>query len=275
MKRIVISLLLLAVTVMMVSLDAEAQAKKKKSTPAPAPAATQPQPAPPPTVHQLIVNSFVSDPDLTTHLVITDLDGTSPTVHIQFYDENGTILYDKYEILAQFGKINYDMYKVLGEKKAAGTVRAESPTGRIVGQYWQFYNDPEKHGLNVALPASNGDGFSKLLCEHFGSVPDITSTLVIANTERDKPTIVNIKFYDDEGTILAMIRKVISPNGHISVPIHDTLKDALKDSFKETLVGVVYVDAEGGQHITGEYWERSDSQHYQIALPMEGTQKTR
>jgi len=269
-ERVCNALVLFALVALLVAAESNASAQSKRKQKSRPLGQTQQSAKAEPAkqaVHRLIVNSFISDPELETHLVITDLDGASPTVHIQFYDENGVLLYDKYELLNAFGKINYDIYKVLGERKAAGTIRVESATGRIVGQYWQFYRDINKAQFDVALPASNGDGYTKLLCQHFGSVPDINSWLVIANAERDKPTVVNIKFYDDAGTIITMLRKVINPNGNIRIPIYETLKT--------TQLGVIYVDAEEDHHITGEYWERSDTKGFQIALPMDGTSKTR
>jgi len=215
----------------------------------------------------LIINRFVSDPELRTYLVVTDAEGVGVKIRIQIYDEDGRLKYDKYEILNPFGKINIDPSLCVNNEKMNGSIRVFSEEGKIVGQYWQFYKKLELGYKNTAIAAADGKGFTKILCQHFVSDPSIETYIVVSNVEKDKPAVVNIKYYDNNGAIISIQRKVIQPNGCISA-----------EPFKDTNVkttGVAVVDSEMGIKITGEYWQCAPSENYQIALPMEGITRYR
>ena len=215
----------------------------------------------------LIINRFVSDPTLETHLVVTDAEGVGVKIRIQIYDEDGKLKYDKYEILNPFGKINIDPHGCVNGEKMIGTIRIFSEEGKIVGQYWQFYKTKELGYKNTAIAAANGRGFTKILCQHFVSDPAVETYIVVSNVEKDKPAVVNIKYYDNNGAIILVQRKVIQPNGSISV-------EPYKDTNVKT-TGVAVVDSEMGIRITGEYWQHAASEKYQVALPMEGITRYR
>lgn len=215
----------------------------------------------------LIINRFVSDPNLETHLVVTDAEGVGVKIRVQIYDEDGNLKYDKYEILNPFGKINIDPHGCVNGEKMIGSIRVFSEEGKIVGQYWQFYKGKNMGYKNTAIPAADGKGFTKILCQHFVSDPSIEAYIVVSNVEKDKPAVINIKYYDDKGAIIAIQRKVIQPNGCFSAePYKDT---------KVITTGVAVVESEMGIKITGEYWQHSPNEQYQVALPMEGITRYR
>jgi hypothetical protein len=221
---------------------------------------------PPPKENKLIMNHFVSDPALSTHLVVTDVDGNGTTIKVEIYDKDGKLQYSKYEILSPFGKLNADPCDYVKQVPMEGTIRVTSQGGRIAGQYWQFYKSAEDFSQNVAIPAGDGIGFEHLVCQHFGSFPNIETFLVIANVGHDKPAVINIKYDTDAGSIVAMERQIIQPGGVVYIEPYKKLQ---KD-----MTGVVYIDTEDGAKVTGEYWERVQKQ-YQIALPVDGLAKER
>jgi hypothetical protein len=241
--------------------DAFAQKKKKKSTPV-APTEQTPASTPVSKESSLIINKFVSDPKLSTYLVITDAEGVGAKIRIQIYNEDGKMRYDKYEILNPFGKLNLNPYKLVNGELMNGSIRIFTEDGKIVGQYWQFYNGQDQGYKNVAIAAYDGKGFTKILCQHFVSDPSIESYIIVSNVEKDKPTVINVKYYDNEGAIIVIQRKVLQPSGCISI---EPYKDINK-----TINGVAVVESEMDNRIAGEYWQLSTGEKYQVALPMEG-----
>ena len=220
------------------------------------------EPEPNPNETFLIINRFVSDPELETHLIVTDAEGIGVKIKIQIYDEDGNLKYDKYEILNPFGKINIDPHHCVNGEKMVGNIRVFSDEGKVVGQYWQFYKTAELGYKNIAISASDGKGFTKVLCQHFVSNPDVEAYIVVSNIEDDKPAVVNVKYYDDEGSNISVKRKVIQPNGSIYAEPYKDIEMVIN--------GIVVVESEMGVKITGDYWQHSFNEKYQIALQMEG-----
>jgi hypothetical protein len=239
-------------------------AQKKTTTKTTTTKATTPASKP-----RLIINHFVSDPDeIEPILVVTDVDGVGPIIRINVYDADGKLQYDKSEVLSPFGKINVNAGEYVKHAKMNGTIRIESNGGKIAGQYWQFYKGEDKGYKDVAMPAGDGTGFTKLIVQHFVSHPGVVeSYLVVANAEKDKPTVINVKYYDDQGKIAGTERKIVQPNGKI---IFEPAKGVNKQ-----MTGVAYIETEGGNKITGEYWQNEEGKKYQIVLPLEGITKTR
>jgi hypothetical protein len=235
--------------------------KKKKKIVQPV-TTEQNQPVPVLKDSYLIINRFVSDPKLSTYLVITDAEGVGAKVRIQIYNEDGKLRYDKYEILNPFGKMNLNPFKLVNGEQMIGSIRAFSEDGKIVGQYWQFYNEQDQGYKNVAIAAADGKGYTKILCQHFVSDPSIESFIMVSNVEKEKPTVINVKYYDNDGAIITIQRKVLQPNGCLSI---EPFKDINK-----TINGVAVVESEMDTKIAGEYWQLSVKEKYQVALPMEG-----
>jgi len=256
-----------AVVFFIVTAVSNAQTKKSKGKTTTQHSTQSTEVTPPPRENKLIINHFVSDPALSTHLVVTDVDGNGTTIKVEIYDRDGKLLYGpKYEILNPFGKFNADPGEYVKQAEMTGTIRISSERGHIAGQYWQFYKSSEDYNQNVAIPAGDGNGFEQLVCQHFGSFPNIETYLVIANVQQDKPAIINIKYYTDAGSIVAADRQIIQPNGVIYIEPYKKLQ--------KEMTGVVYIETEGGAKVTGEYWERVQKQ-YQIALPLDGLAKQR
>jgi len=225
----------------------------------------------------LIVNNFISDPDaLETHLVITDVDGVGPNVKVSIYNEDGRLIYERFETLHAFGKLNYNPADYLTQyqfgfnqnPKFRGTIRVTSDGGNIAGQYWQFYKKEGMGYMNTAVPAAEGQGYDKLVCQHFVSDKKIDAELVLANAMSTRPTTVMVKFYSDEGGITSSKKVVIQPNGIVRI-------NPYKATHGLRMTGTAYVEVIGKGKITGEYWQASQSEKYQVALPLEGVTKIR
>lgn len=212
---------------------------------------------------QLVVNYFDSDPDeYETHLVITDVEGAGPVVNILVYDDKGELLDQQFYFLPIFGKVNYNPADRIGNRKFKGTIRIQSDGGNVAAQYWQFYKHSEKTPFNTAIPASDGEGSTALLVQHFVSDPNIDSQLVLVNPASDSSVTVAVTFYLDTGKQLTRDRHEIPPNGSIFLDPFEENEGLIK-------TGVAYCEVLRGGKITGEYWQASPGEQYQISLPME------
>lgn len=225
----------------------------------------------------LVINRFVSDPDnIETHVVITDVDGVGPNLKITIYNEEGRLVYERYETLNAFGKINYDPLTYLNayqhgynqDPKFTGTVRIESDGGNIVGQYWEKYRNENQSYLNIAVPAADGKGYDKLVCQHFVSDKSVKSQIIVSNVAMARPTTINVKFYSDHGGLVGVEKRVIPANGAVSINPYKSLKAV-------QMTGTAYIAVVGAGKITGEYWQASEPEKYQVALPLEGVTKIR
>ncbi len=183
LRNIVVFLILLFIVVSSIEV-AFSQQKKKKKTKETTKVEEVKEVLPVTKESYLIINRFVSDPNLETHLVVTDAEGVGVKIRVQIYDEDGNLKYDKYEILNPFGKINIDPHGCVNGEKMIGSIRVFSEEGKIVGQYWQFYKGKNMGYKNTAIPAADGKGFTKILCQHFVSDPTIEAYIVVSNVER-------------------------------------------------------------------------------------------
>ena len=226
---------------------------------------------------KLIINNFASDPEESeTHVVISDVDGIGPNIKISIFTEDGRLVYERYETLNAFGKINYNPLTYLNayqhgynqHPKFNGTLRIESDGGNIIGQYWEMRKDKKKSYLNVAVPAADGEGYDKLVCQHFVSDKTIDAGIVVSNAETNRPVTINVKMYSDDGGLVATEQFIIQANGIVRI-----------DPFKVTkgvrMTGTAYMVVVGAGKITGEYWQASPGEKYQVALPLEGVTKIR
>lgn len=210
---------------------------------------------------QLIINHFVSDPEVIEgHLVISDVNGKGGTVNIAVFDQQGNLAGKAAETIPAGGKLNVNAEKYVLGKKMVGTMRITSTTD-VAGQYWQFYKNPALGWKNIAVPAAVGPGATKLVCQHFVADPTIESYIVVADAEGMGPT-VYVEFYSDAGELAGQTKIDIPKFGKFSIqPL------ALVGNKKMT--GVAYIQTEGGK-ITGEYWQVSEREKYQVAHAMPG-----
>lgn len=229
------------------------------------------------TGQKLIINNFVSDPaNIETHVVISDVDGIGPNIRISIYSEDGRLIYERYERLNPFGKLNYNPLTYLHAYQHGfnqnpvftGTLRIESDGGNLIGQYWEMRKDKKKGFMDIAVPAANGEGYDKLVCQHFVSDKNIESAMIIANAETNRPVTVNVKFYSDNGGMVAQDTYIIQQNGIVRI-------NPFKATKGTKMTGTAYVVVVGAGKITGEYWQGSPQERYQIALPLEGVSKIR
>jgi len=227
--------------------------------------------------NNLVISRFMSDPDnIETHVVISDVDGVGPNLKISIYNEEGRLVYERYETLNAFGKINYNPLTHLNayqhgynqNPKFVGTVRIESDGGLITGQYWERYKQADRSFMNIAVPAGDGVGFDKLVCQHFVSDRTVDSRLIISNNEPARPVTIDVRFYSDHGGLVGTEKRVIPGNGVITVQPHRALRGV-------QMTGTAYVSVVGAGKITGEYWQTVEKEKYQIALPLEGVTKIR
>jgi hypothetical protein len=212
---------------------------------------------------QLVVNSFIADTArYETHLVITDVEGSGSLVDVMAYDDGGTLRFERSYVLPIFGKLNFDPSLELDSLPFVGSIRIQSDGGNVAAQYWRFYRDPERAPWNTALPAADAEGARALLCQHFVAAPGIDARLVLVNPNADSSVIVSVTFYLDRGKQLTRDKHVIPPNGAISLDPYVENEGLIR-------TGVAYVEVVSGGRITGEYWQASDAEQYQVSLPME------
>ena len=210
----------------------------------------------------LIINHFVCDPAVIEgHVVVADVDGSGGTVNMNFYDQGGSLVGKATESVPSMGKINVNPEKYIGSKKMIGTIRISSSQA-IAGQYWQFYKDSKLGWKNIAVPAAVTPGATKLVCQHFVSDPSIESYIVVADAD-GKGSTVYVELYSDNGELAGQTLVNIPANGKTSIQPYDLVG-------KKKMTGVAYVQTDGGR-ITGEYWQVSTKEKYQVAHAMQGS----
>ena len=207
-----------------------------------------------------IINHFVNDPSvIDPYLVITDVEGNGPIVTMKFYDNDGKLIGEGKELLQPFGKLNLNAGKYVS-KVANGTIHLASQGGNIVAEYWQFYKNAAESWKNTTTVGQDAAGFTKLVCPHFVSDPDVEVYLVLANPD-GKDAIVNVVFHDDNGREVGKARELVKANGKIALQPWSIVKT------KAT--GVAFITAQGGT-ITADYWQAEKAKSYQIATPVAG-----
>lgn len=212
---------------------------------------------------QLVVNYFEADPDMfETHLVITDHEGTGSVVNVLLHDTDGTLIADQSYFLPVFGKVNYNPAEQIGTKKFRGTIRIYSDGGNVSAQYWQFYRNPARSAFNTAIPASDANGSRALLCQHFVAAPGIAAQLVLVNPAADSSVTVSVTFYLDHGKQLTRDKHIIPANGMLAL-------DPYVENEGLHRTGLVYCEVIGAGRITGEYWQSSQTERYQVSLPLD------
>lgn len=212
---------------------------------------------------QLVVNYFEADPDVfDTHLVITDHEGSGSVVNVLLYNMDGSLIAAQSFFLPIFGKVNYNPAHDLGGRKFKGTIRIYSDGGNVSAQYWQFYNNPDRSVFNTAIPAGDAHGSKALLCQHFVSAPDIGAHLVLVNPAADSAVTVAVTFYLDRGKQLSRDKHSIPPNGMLELNPYTENEGLIK-------TGLAYCEVVGEGRITGEYWQSSEAERYQVSLPLD------
>ncbi len=212
---------------------------------------------------QLIVNYFEADPEMfETHLVITDHEGSGSVVNVLLHDLDGALVSAQSFFLPIFGKVNYNPVDDLGGRKFKGTIRIYSDGGNVSAQYWQFYKNPDRSIFNTAIPASDAHGSKALLCQHFVSAPDIGARLVLVNPAADSAVTVAVTFYLDRGKQLTRDKHSIPPNGMLELNPYVENEGLIK-------TGLAYCEVIGEGSVTGEYWQSSEAERYQVALPLD------
>jgi hypothetical protein len=212
---------------------------------------------------QLVVNYFDSDPaEYETHLVITDVEGSGSVVNVLVYDNDGSLLDQQSYFLPIFGKVNYNPADRLQQRKFKGTIRIVSDGGNVAAQYWQFYRKAERMPFNTAIPVSDGEGAQAVLVQHFVADPGIDAKIVLSNPASDSAVTVAVTFYLDRGKQLSKDRYRIPANGSIVIRPYEANEGLIR-------TGLAYCEVLSAGKITGEYWQLSEAEKYQVALPLE------
>ena len=207
-----------------------------------------------------IINHFVNDPKvIEASLVITDVEGNGPIVTMKFYDNDGKIVGEGKELVQPFGKLNLNPAKYVS-KVANGTIHIEAQGGNIVAEYWQFYKNAAESWKNTTTVGQDAVGYSKLVCPHFVSDPDVEVYIVLANPD-GKDAIVNVVFHDDNGREVGTARELVKANGKIALQPWGIVKT------KAT--GVASFSAQGGR-ITADFWQAEKTKSNQHATPVAG-----
>jgi hypothetical protein len=226
---------------------------------------------------KLIISNFKSDPEnVETHIIISDIDGVGPNVKISIYNEEGRLVYERYETLKAFGKLNYNPVAYLNayqqgynqNPKFRGTVRLESDGGNIIAQYQETKNSKTPIFSGTAMQASNGEGYTTLTCQHFVSEKGVDAGIFVSNLETDRSVKVYVKFYSDNGGLLATENQLIQPNGMVLLNPYKITK-GLRAS------GTAYISVVGAGKIVGEYWQTISGETNYIALPLCPVEKVR
>jgi len=110
---------------------------------------------------RLLVQHFVSDPDLTSNIYISDTRGKGDIpVEIAFFDESSNLLSKINRTIPSNGSLTIKPWSVL-QKKVVGSAHITTKGGPIVGEYWQIvsgkFEDPKKgkkRFMNYAVAVS-------------------------------------------------------------------------------------------------------------------------
>jgi hypothetical protein len=226
---------------------------------------------------KLIFSNFKSDPEnVETHIIISDVDGVGPNVKISIYNEEGRLVYERYETLKAFGKLNYNPVAFLNayqqgynqNPKFRGTIRMESDGGNIIAQYLETTTAKVKLYAGTAICASNGEGYTNLTCQHFVSEKGVDAGIFVSNLETDRSVKIYVKFYSDNGGLLATENQLIQPNGMAFLNPYKITK-GLRSS------GTAYISVVGAGKIVGEYWQTPSGERNYLALPLDAVSKVR
>ena len=101
-----------------------------------------------------------------------------------------------------------------------------------------------------------------MLCQHFVAAPGIDAGLVLLNPNSDSTALVSVVFYLDRGKQLSRDKHSIPPNGSITL-------DPFLENEGLSRTGIAYIEVISGGRITGEYWQASETERYQVSLPMD------
>ena len=107
-----------------------------------------------------------------------------------------------------------------------------------MAEYWQFYKNPQESWKNTTTAGQEAAGYSKLVCPHYVSDPDVEVYLVFANTDA-KDVVVNVRFHDDNGREVGKARQLVKANGKTVVLPWEVIKN------KAT--GVAFITTDGGR----------------------------
>ncbi len=86
--------------------------------------------------HELIVQHYVSDPDVNSVIFLTNPQDSPADVTLKFHDESGSLVREYTQRIASNANATIKAFDVV-KRKVYGNVHISSPAIAIVGEYWQ------------------------------------------------------------------------------------------------------------------------------------------
>ncbi len=222
----------------------------------------------------VVINHFVSSPNMHNYVYITDVEGYGPPVIVSFYSMEGELLKQKSTLVPEWGTEWIEIYPLLNAR-TEGNVVIESSGGRIAGQYWQLgYNEPDvNRKVSVALPAQEVGESKALVIQHYVSDNTLDATIYVTDGvgAGGAGTVIDLEFFDESSNLLLKTRHLIPSHGTVAFSPWNFLTP------KKT-TGTVYISSRGVP-ITGEYWQIAHQEingekiDYAVAVPATATAK--
>jgi hypothetical protein len=103
---------------------------------------------------KLIVQHYVSDPEVTSVIYLTNPQESAADVTLEFHDNGGNIVRSVTQSIPSNGSINLKPYDVV-KRKVYGNVHISSPGVPVTGEYWQLVDtkvDGKEVRYVVAVP---------------------------------------------------------------------------------------------------------------------------
>jgi hypothetical protein len=103
---------------------------------------------------KLIVQHFVSDPEVTSVIYVTNPQNSAADVSFAFHDNDGNIVRSVTKTIPSNGSINLKPFDEV-KRKMYGNVHISSPGVPVVGEYWQLVDtevDDKEVKYVVAVP---------------------------------------------------------------------------------------------------------------------------
>jgi hypothetical protein len=226
---------------------------------------------------KLVLNHFVSDPDQTTRIYVTDFEGARPEVTVTFYSEAGDIIGQRTIPIPRNGTVPIKPFDIV-QRKAVGNVRIDGKGAHVSAEYWQII-ETDEFSYSVAVPGQPAKGYSSLVVQHFVSDPGLNTIIFLTNPNEGQyegqSATVTLEFHSESGEVLSKTDRTISPNATLVLKPYDVLQ--------KTVYGNVHIKARGAP-VTGEYWQLVDvkrkdektgkkkEEKYAVAVPLQTLQ---
>jgi hypothetical protein len=218
----------------------------------------------------LVLNHFVSDPNQTTRIYVTDFEGVGPEVTVTFYSEAGDIIGQKRVQIPRNATVPIKPFEIV-QRKAVGNVRIDGRGAHVSCEYWQII-ETDDFSYSVAVPGQWAEGHHDLVVQHFVSDPDLNTIIFLTNPNEGASSNVTLEFHAESGEVLGKTDRTIAANATLVLKPYDVLQ--------KKAYGNVHIKASGAA-VTGEYWQLVDvkrkdektgkkkEEKYAVAVPLQ------